>query len=48
MGWWNTHAQIWLYGSSFESCLVAVVVPDKHKLLQWAASAGPGLAGMLL
>lgn len=28
--------QIWLYGSSFESCLVAVVVPVKDKLMKWA------------
>ncbi|KAF6251919.1 acetyl-CoA synthetase-like protein [Scenedesmus sp. NREL 46B-D3] len=29
--------QIWLYGSSFEATLVAVVVPVKDKLMAWAA-----------
>lgn len=28
--------QIWVYGSSFESVLVAVVVPNKGPLMQWA------------
>lgn len=28
--------QIWVYGSSFESALVAVVVPNKAPLMQWA------------
>jgi long-chain acyl-CoA synthetase len=32
--------QIWLYGSSFEATLVAVVVPVKDKLLAWAAGHG--------
>jgi long-chain acyl-CoA synthetase len=36
--------QIWLYGSSFESCLVAVVVPIKAKLMEWAKQQ-PSLAG---
>ena len=29
--------QIWVYGNSFESVLVAVIVPHKSALLQWAA-----------
>ena len=29
--------QIWIYGTSTESFLVAVVVPDKHKLEAWAS-----------
>ncbi|KAF8060014.1 LACS4 [Scenedesmus sp. PABB004] len=37
--------QIWLYGSSFESCLVAVVVPLESKLKAWAAGQ-EGLAGL--
>jgi long-chain acyl-CoA synthetase len=32
--------QIWLYGSSFEATLVAVVVPVKDKLMSWAAGQG--------
>ena len=28
--------QIWVYGSSFESVLVAVVVPNKGPLMRWA------------
>ena len=31
--------QVWVYGNSFESALVAVVVPDKAALLQWASKA---------
>jgi len=35
--------QVWVYGNSFESTLVAVVVPEKKKLLAWAAAEGlPG------
>ncbi|KAK4789331.1 hypothetical protein SAY86_020650 [Trapa natans] len=30
---------IWVYGNSFESFLVAVVVPDKTALEEWAASS---------
>jgi len=29
--------QIWIYGTSTESFLVAVVVPYKHKLEAWAS-----------
>ena len=29
--------QIWVYGNSFESCLVAVVVPNEAKLMDWAS-----------
>jgi long-chain acyl-CoA synthetase len=36
--------QIWLYGSSFEATLVAVVVPVKDTLMAWAASQ-PELQG---
>jgi long-chain acyl-CoA synthetase len=36
--------QIWLYGSSFEATLVAVVVPVKDKLMAWAAGQ-PELQG---
>ncbi len=32
--------QIWIYGTSTESFLVAVVVPDKRKLEAWASDAG--------
>ncbi|KAK9825324.1 hypothetical protein WJX74_009471 [Apatococcus lobatus] len=32
--------QVWVYGNSFESALVAVVVPDRAGLLQWASKAG--------
>lgn len=32
--------QIWVYGNSFESCLVAVVVPQKKALMAWAAKHG--------
>ena len=31
---------IWVYGNSFESFLVAIVVPDKRKLMTWAADNG--------
>ncbi len=35
--------QIWVYGNSYESTLVAIVVPDKKVLLAWAKEAGvPG------
>jgi long-chain acyl-CoA synthetase len=32
--------QIWVYGSSFESSLVAVVIPTKAELESWAKSQG--------
>jgi acyl-CoA synthetase (AMP-forming)/AMP-acid ligase II len=32
--------KVWVYGNSFESTLVAVVVPDEKKLLAWAAANG--------
>ena len=32
--------QVWVYGNSFESVLVAVVVPDEKKLLAWAKGEG--------
>ncbi|BDA46672.1 Long chain acyl-CoA synthetase 3 [Coccomyxa sp. Obi] len=42
----NTYAgcdaveQIWVYGNSYESTLVAVVVPDKKELMGWAKENG--------
>ncbi len=38
--------QIWVYGNSFESCLVAVVVPAAGQLRAWAAGAGKGAASL--
>jgi long-chain acyl-CoA synthetase len=32
--------QVWVYGNSFESCLVAVVVPQEKSLKAWADKAG--------
>lgn len=32
--------QIWVYGNSFESCLVAVINPNKQGLERWAESNG--------
>ncbi|KAK9816726.1 hypothetical protein WJX72_004272 [[Myrmecia] bisecta] len=32
--------QVWVYGSSFESCLVAVVVPNEAALTAWAKASG--------
>jgi len=32
--------QLWVYGNSFESCLLAVVVPQKKGLMAWAAKQG--------
>merc|ERR1712048_1265628 len=32
--------QIWVYGNSFENCLVAIVVPSKDKLTAWAKMKG--------
>ena len=29
-------SQIWVYGNSFESCLVAVVNPNKQAIERWA------------
>ena len=29
-------AQIWVYGNSFQICLVAVVVPDIEAIMHWA------------
>jgi long-chain acyl-CoA synthetase len=31
-------AQIWVYGNSFESFLVAVVVPDQKAVEDWAVN----------
>lgn len=33
-------AQIFIYGDSFKSCLLAVVVPDEAMLLEWARKNG--------
>ena len=35
-----TCAQIWVYGNSFESSLVAVAVPNQPALEDWAKSNG--------
>lgn len=35
-----TRAQIWVYGNSFESFLVAVAVPNQQALENWANSNG--------
>lgn len=32
--------QIWVYGSSFKHCLVAIVVPVKPALMKWASDNG--------
>ena len=32
--------QIWVYGNSFESSLVAVVVPNEESLRKWASVNG--------
>jgi len=34
------YLQIWVYGNSFESSLVAVVNPNKQALERWAESNG--------
>ena len=34
--------QIWVYGNSYESTLVAIVVPDKKQLMGWAKENGLG------
>ncbi|KAI8465586.1 MAG: hypothetical protein J3K34DRAFT_525246 [Monoraphidium minutum] len=36
--------QLWLYGSSYQPCLVAVVVPCRAALASWAAAAGGAAA----
>lgn len=35
--------QIWVYGNSFESFLVAIVNPKKQALERWAEDNGQGL-----
>ncbi|WIA33081.1 hypothetical protein OEZ86_006237 [Tetradesmus obliquus] len=32
--------QVWVYGNSFESCLVAVAVPAEKPIMAWAAGRG--------
>lgn len=32
--------KVWVYGNSYESCLVAVVVPEEAQLLAWAKAQG--------
>ena len=34
--------QIWVYGNSYESTLVAIVVPDKRHFMAWAKENGAG------
>ena len=34
--------QVWVYGNSYESTLVAVVVPDHHNIKSFAKEAGLG------
>ena len=34
--------QVWVYGNSYESTLVAIVVPQKHELMGWAKQNGQG------
>ncbi|KAG1667988.1 hypothetical protein FOA52_000632 [Chlamydomonas sp. UWO 241] len=34
--------QVWVYGSSFKSCLIAVVVPSEAGLMAWASANGVG------
>uniref|UniRef100_M1CCZ1 Acyl CoA synthetase n=1 Tax=Solanum tuberosum TaxID=4113 RepID=M1CCZ1_SOLTU len=34
----SSGSQIWIYGNSFESFLVAVVVPERKALEDWASS----------
>lgn len=36
----NSSTQIWVYGNSFESSLVAVVVPNQQAMEDWASSNG--------
>lgn len=33
-------AQVWVYGNSFKSCLLAVVVPIKEVVVAWAKENG--------
>jgi long-chain acyl-CoA synthetase len=41
--------QVWVYGNSYKSCLVAVVVPKQEALLEWAKGQGKkGEAQVLL
>lgn len=32
--------QVWVYGNSFKSCIVAIVVPDVAVLVPWAEANG--------
>lgn len=34
----RTNLQVWVYGNSFESFLVAVAVPERQALEEWAAA----------
>lgn len=37
-----TISQVWVYGNSYESTLVAVVIPDSHEIKGWARENGLG------
>jgi len=38
-------AQCFVYGDSFQSCLVAIVIPDEEPVSQWAANGSNGVSG---
>lgn len=39
-------AQSFVHGDSFQSCLVAVIVPDEEAVMAWAATKGGELDGL--
>jgi hypothetical protein len=39
---WSPNMQVWVYGNSFESCLVAVVVPGAGLKVRRATSVSCG------
>ena len=38
----HVHAQVWVYGNSFESYVVAIVVPDMEVLKKFLTAEHPG------